>query len=539
MKMKKRALVSVSDKSGVVEFCKGLVENGFEIISTGGTAKALKDAGLNVIGISEITGFPECLDGRVKTLHPNVHAGLLAMRSNREHMAQLEKLNINTIDIVCVNLYPFKATLQRGADFAECIENIDIGGPTMIRAAAKNYQDVAVIVDPKDYAKVLGELANGGVTLQTKKYLQYKVFAHTAVYDSLISNYLAAQLGITFPDEVTFAYEKAQDMRYGENPQQSAVFYKEQLQKRGSLSTAEQLWGKELSYNNINDANGALELLKEFGDTPAVVACKHANPCGVGTGKDIYEAYMRAYNSDPVSVFGGILAINGTVDEKTASEINKIFIEIVMAPAYTEGALEILKSKKNIRLLKIDDISARRDKTAFDMKKVYGGLLVQQYDESLICGEDLSLFKTKAKVETSVLPNGNEKTVYGNGVVTKRVPTKEETEALLFAWKVVKHTKSNAIVIGKSGRTTGIGMGQTNRIWAAQQAIAHAADEAKGSVMASDAFFPFSDCVEECVKAGITAIIQPGGSIRDKDSVEACDKAGIAMVFVGDRHFKH
>lgn len=539
MKMKKRALVSVSDKSGVVEFCKGLVENGFEIISTGGTAKALKDAGLNVIGISEITGFPECLDGRVKTLHPNVHAGLLAMRSNREHMAQLEKLNINTIDIVCVNLYPFKATLQRGADFAECIENIDIGGPTMIRAAAKNYQDVAVTVDPKDYAKVLGELANGGVTLQTKKYLQYKVFAHTAVYDSLISNYLAAQLGITFPDEVTFAYEKAQDMRYGENPQQSAVFYKEQLQKRGSLSTAEQLWGKELSYNNINDANGALELLKEFGDTPAVVACKHANPCGVGTGKDIYEAYMRAYNSDPVSVFGGILAINGTVDEKTASEINKIFIEIVMAPAYTEGALEILKSKKNIRLLKIDDISARRDKTAFDMKKVYGGLLVQQYDESLICGEDLSLFKTKAKVETSVLPNGNEKTVYGNGVVTKRVPTKEETEALLFAWKVVKHTKSNAIVIGKSGRTTGIGMGQTNRIWAAQQAIAHAADEAKGSVMASDAFFPFSDCVEECVKAGITAIIQPGGSIRDKDSVEACDKAGIAMVFVGDRHFKH
>ncbi len=539
MKMKKRALVSVSDKSGVVEFCKGLVENGFEIISTGGTAKALKDAGLNVIGISEITGFPECLDGRVKTLHPNVHAGLLAMRSNREHMAQLEKLNINTIDIVCVNLYPFKATLQRGADFAECIENIDIGGPTMIRAAAKNYQDVAVIVDPKDYAKVLGELANGGVTLQTKKYLQYKVFAHTAVYDSLISNYLAAQLGITFPDEVTFAYEKAQDMRYGENPQQSAVFYKEQLQKRGSLSTAEQLWGKELSYNNINDANGALELLKEFGDTPAVVACKHANPCGVGTGKDIYEAYMRAYNSDPVSVFGGILAINGTVDEKTASEINKIFIEIVMAPAYTEGALEILKSKKNIRLLKIDDISARRDKTAFDMKKVYGGLLVQQYDESLICGEDLSLFKTKAKVETSVLPNGNEKTVYGNGVVTKRVPTKEETEALLFAWKVVKHTKSNAIVIGKNGRTTGIGMGQTNRIWAAQQAIAHAADEAKGSVMASDAFFPFSDCVEECVKAGITAIIQPGGSIRDKDSVEACDKAGIAMVFVGDRHFKH
>ncbi len=539
MEMKKRALVSVSDKSGVVEFCKGLVENGFEIVSTGGTAKALKDAGLKVIGISEITGFPECLDGRVKTLHPNVHAGLLAMRSNPEHMSQLEKLNINTIDIVCVNLYPFKATLAKGADFAECVENIDIGGPTMIRAAAKNYQDVAVIVDPKDYNKVLEELANGGLSIETKRYLQYKVFAHTAVYDSLISNYLASQLNITFPDEVTFAYSKAQEMRYGENPQQQAVFYNEQFIREGSLSSVKQLWGKELSYNNINDANGALELLKEFGAVPAVVACKHANPCGVGTGKNIYEAYMRAYESDPVSVFGGILAINGTVDRDTATEINKIFIEIVMAPSYTDEALEILKQKKNIRLLQIENISAKRAADAFDMKKVYGGLLVQQYDESLIREEDENLFKMNAKVETSILSNGKEKTVYGLGVVTERKPTKEETEAMLFAWKVVKHTKSNAIVIGKDGRTTGIGMGQTNRIWAAQQAIAHAGKEAKGSVMASDAFFPFPDCVEECVKAGITAIIQPGGSIQDKASVEACNAAGIAMVFVGDRHFKH
>jgi phosphoribosylaminoimidazolecarboxamide formyltransferase/IMP cyclohydrolase len=539
MEMKKRALVSVSDKAGVVDFCKGLVECGFEIISTGGTAKALKDAGLKVIGISDITGFPECLDGRVKTLHPNVHAGLLAMRSNPEHMAQLEKLNINTIDVVCVNLYPFKATLQKGADFAECVENIDIGGPTMIRAAAKNYQDVAVIVDPKDYAKVLSELKCGGVTLETKKYLQYKVFAHTAVYDSLISNYLASQLNITFPDEVTFAYEKAQDMRYGENPQQQAVFYNEQFIRKGSLSSAKQLWGKELSYNNVNDANGALELLKEFGATPAVVACKHANPCGVGTGKSVHEAYLRAYESDPVSVFGGILAINGEVDKDTATEINKIFIEIVMAPSYSDAALEILKQKKNIRLLQIDDIAARREDTAFDMKKVYGGLLVQQYDESLIHGEDTSLFKKKAEVEVSTLPSGKEKTVYGLGVVTDRAPTKDEIEAMLFAWKVVKHTKSNAIVIGKKGRTTGIGMGQTNRIWAAQQAIAHAGKEAKGSVMASDAFFPFPDCVEECVKAGVTAIIQPGGSIQDKASVEACNAAGIAMVFVGDRHFKH
>lgn len=539
MEMKKRALVSVSDKAGVVEFCKGLVENGFEIISTGGTAKALKEAGLEVIGISDITGFPECLDGRVKTLHPNVHAGLLAMRSNPEHMAQLEQLNINTIDIVCVNLYPFKATLESGADFATCIENIDIGGPTMIRAAAKNYQDVAVIVDPEDYDKVLEELKAGGVALETKKYLQYKVFAHTAVYDSLISNYLASQLGITFPDEVTFAYKKAQDMRYGENPQQKAVFYHEQLPRKSSLASATQIWGKELSYNNINDANGALELLKEFGSTPAVVACKHANPCGVGTGESVFEAYMRAYNSDPVSVFGGILAINGTVDEATATEINKIFIEIVIASAYTCGALEILESKKNIRLLQIDDITARREKTAFDMKKVYGGLLVQEYDESLISGEDLSLFTTPAPVNTTVLDSGKEKTVYGLGVVTERAPTQDEIEALLFNWKVVKHTKSNAIVIGKKDRTTGIGMGQTNRIWAAQQAISHAGGKAKGSVMASDAFFPFPDCVEECVKAGITAIIQPGGSIRDKDSVDACNAVGIAMVFVGDRHFKH
>ena len=539
MEMKKRALVSVSDKAGVVEFCKGLTECGFEIISTGGTKKALEEAGLKVIGISDITGFPECLDGRVKTLHPNVHAGLLAMRSNPEHMAQLEKLNINTIDIVCVNLYPFKPTHEKAAVNATGIEKIDIGGPTMIRAAAKNYQDVAVIVDPEDYDKVLEELKAGGVSLEMKKLLQYKVFAHTAVYDSLISNYLASQLGITFPDEVTFAYKKAQDMRYGENPQQQAVFYNEQIIRKGSLASATQIWGKELSYNNINDANGALELLKEFGATPAVVACKHANPCGVGTGENIYEAYMRAYNSDPVSVFGGILAINGTVDEATATEINKIFIEIVIASAYTCGALEILESKKNIRLLQIHDISAKREKSAFDMKKVYGGLLVQQYDETLLSGEDMSLFTKKAEVQTTPLADGKQKTVYGLGVVTERMPTEDEIAAMLFNWKVVKHTKSNAIVIGKRDRTTGIGMGQTNRIWAAQQAIAHAGGKAKGSVMASDAFFPFPDCVEECVKAGITAIIQPGGSIRDKDSVEACNAAGIAMVFVGDRHFKH
>ncbi len=512
--MKKRALVSVSDKTGIVEFCKRLIACDFEIISTGGTAKALKEAGLPVIGISELTGFPECLDGRVKTLHPIVHAGLLAMRSNPEHMEQLEKLNINTIDVVAVNLYPFKATISKpGVSFADAVENIDIGGPTMIRAAAKNYQDVAVVVDPKDYERVLSELEAGKITLETKKYLQYKVFAHTAVYDSMISNYLAEQLGIRYPDSITFAYEKAQDMRYGENPHQGASYYSEEFIRAGSLSKAKQLWGKELSYNNINDANGALELVKEF-DEPCVVASKHANPCGVGVGETVHEAYIKAYESDPVSVFGGILAINRVVDAATANEINKIFIEIVIAEGFTQEALDILTTKKNIRLLELPDIRERREKSAYDMKKVYGGLLVQDYDETLFKEENVK-------------------------VVTERAPTEEEMKALLFNWKVVKYTKSNAIVIGLKDRTTGIGMGQTNRIWAAQQAIEHAGDKAKGSVMASDAFFPFPDCVEECVKAGITAIIQPGGSLRDQLSIDACNAAGIAMIFVGDRHFRH
>ncbi len=512
--MKKRALVSVSDKTGIVDFCRRLAACGFEIVSTGGTAKTLQEAGLSVVGISEITGFPECLDGRVKTLHPAVHAGLLAMRSNPEHMAQLEKLGINTIDVVVVNLYPFKATVSKpGVSFADAVENIDIGGPTMLRAAAKNYQDVAVVVDPKDYERVLSELEGGGIALETKRYLQYKVFAHTAAYDSMISNYLAAQLGIRFPDTVTFSYEKAQDMRYGENPHQGASYYTEEFVRAGSLSKAKQLWGKELSYNNINDANGALELVKEFSE-PCVVASKHANPCGVGVGKTIHEAYVKAYESDPVSIFGGILAINGIVDKETAEEIHKIFIEIVIAEGYTEEALAILETKKNIRLLELPDIRARRERDAYDMKKVYGGLLVQDYDETLFDEKDVK-------------------------VVTKRAPTEAEMRALLFNWKVVKYTKSNAIVIGLEDRTTGIGMGQTNRIWAAQQAIAHAGDKAKGSVMASDAFFPFPDCVEECVKAGITAIIQPGGSIRDQLSIDACDEAGIAMIFVGQRHFRH
>lgn len=538
--IKKRALVSVSDKTGVVEFCKRLEELGYEIVSTGGTLKTLVDSGVKAISISDVTGFRECLDGRVKTLHPAVHAGLLARRDDAEHMKSLAEMGYNTIDLVAVNLYPFKQTIQKpNVKLEEAIENIDIGGPTMLRSAAKNYRDVIVVCEPADYAEVVERIKNKTDDETFRLGLSYKVYRHTAAYDSLISDYMRKLLGIEFPEHITFAYDKAQELRYGENPQQGAVFYNEPVIRKGSLSSAKQLWGKELSYNNINDANGALELLKEFDGMPAVVACKHANPCGVGTGKDVYEAYMRAYNSDPVSVFGGILAINGTVDAATAAEINKIFIEIVMASGYTDEALEILESKKNIRLLQIDDIAAKREDTAFDMKKVYGGLLVQRYDETLVKNEDMKLFSVKAPVEHTTLQSGKTKTVYGCGVVTDRMPTKEEIDAMMFAWRVVKHTKSNAIVIGKQGRTTGIGMGQTNRIWAAKQAVEHAGDEAKGSVLASDAFFPFDDCVAVAAEAGITAIIQPGGSIKDEDSVKAANKAGIAMVFVGDRHFKH
>lgn len=512
--MKKRALISVSDKTGIVELAKEIVACGYEIISTGGTAVALKNAGISVIGISDITGFPECLDGRVKTLHPNVHAGLLAMRSNPEHMAQLEELNINTIDMVIVNLYPFKQTIMKpGVDLQTCIENIDIGGPTMLRSAAKNYQDVTVLVDPSDYAKVIDELKSGGVSLETKFYLMYKVYQHTAAYDSMISTYLREKLDIKYPDIITFAYEKAQDMRYGENPHQSASFYKEMLPVAGSISEAKQLHGKELSYNNINDTNGALDLLREFSE-PAIVAVKHANPCGVATDKDISVAFKKAYESDPVSVFGGIIASNREIDKATAEQISKIFIEIVVAPSFSKEAMEILTQKKNIRLLELPSINAPISSTSYDMKKVLGGLLVQDYDTILIEDEKCQ-------------------------VVSKAQPTAEDLEEMRFAMKVVKHTKSNAIVVTKDHATLGVGAGQCNRIWAANQAIEHSQSSTIGAVLASDAFFPFGDCVEAAYKAGIRAIVQPGGSKNDQESIDACDKYGIAMVFTGDRHFKH
>lgn len=516
----KRALISVSDKTGIVEFAKKLNELGIEIVSTGGTFKVLQEAGIPVIGISDVTDFPECLDGRVKTLHPNIHAGLLAMRSNPEHMQQVKDLGVDLIDMVVVNLYPFKQTIMKpNVTLEDAIENIDIGGPTMLRAAAKNYQDVSVIIDPADYEQVISEIsADGKVSVKTNFYLAAKVFNHTAYYDTMIANYLRDKAGIEkYPDTLSMTFEKVQSMRYGENPHQAAAFYKEVGTNAGMLTDIVQLHGKELSFNNINDTHGALELLKEY-DEPTVVACKHSNPCGVASGKDIYEAYTKAYNTDPVSIFGGIVCANRKIDKATAEEISKIFLEIVLAPDFDEDALEILTKKKNIRLLKLDNIDKKQPETAFDVKKVSGGILVQDIDNKLLDG-DLQ-------------------------VVTDRTPSDKEMEDMLFTWKIVKYTKSNGIAIGKDKQSVGIGPGQVNRIWATEQAIDHGQkqlgdDVVKGAVLASDAFFPFSDCVEAAHKAGITAIIQPGGSVRDQESIDACNKYGIAMVFTGMRHFRH
>ncbi|MCL2751225.1 MAG: bifunctional phosphoribosylaminoimidazolecarboxamide formyltransferase/IMP cyclohydrolase [Firmicutes bacterium] len=511
--MAKRALVSVSDKTGLIEFCKGLTAQGFEIVSTGGTAAALTAAGIKNIGVSEITGFPECLDGRVKTLHPFVHAGLLARRDEPAHMKQLTELKIDTIDLVAVNLYPFKSAISKpGCTLEDAVENIDIGGPTMLRSAAKNYRDVLVVCDPSDYSEVLKRMADGTDDTAFRFGLMYKVFAHTAQYDALISGYFANKQGIAFPDTLTLTYEKAQGLRYGENPQQQAAFYKECYECPGSVAFARQLHGKELSFNNINDANGALELVREFSE-PAVVAVKHTNPCGVAVGEDIYDAYIKAYQSDPVSIFGGILAINREIDERTALEISKIFIEVVVAPSFSAGALAVLTKKQNIRLLELPSMCAPLASGTRETKKVSGGLLAQDADTTIYEG-----------LETA----------------THCTPTPDELRDLEFAFRVVKHTKSNAIVLARGGATVGLGVGQTNRIWAAKQAIEHAGARANGAVMASDAFFPFPDCAEAAAEAGITAIIQPFGSVNDADSVAVCDKHSIAMVSSkGYRHFKH
>lgn len=509
----KRAFLSVFDKTDIVEFAQGLVKQGFEILSTGGTQRALENAGVKVTNVSDITGFPECLDGRVKTLHPKIHAGILAMRSDEAHMKQIEALDVGLIDIVAVNLYPFKATIsKKDVELPEAIENIDIGGPTMLRAAAKNWQDVASIVDPADYPRVLAELSSGEVSRETKFDLCVKVFEHTAAYDALISNYLRQQNGGGYPELLTLTYEKVQDMRYGENPHQSAAFYKEPIDTEGTLASAKQIWGKELSFNNINDTNGAVDCLREFEEI-TVVASKHANPCGVGSADNVYDAYMKAYEADPVSIYGGIVAINTEVDKKTAEEMVKIFLEIVIAPSFSQEALEVLKTKKNLRLLVLPDISSKIKETAIELKKPLGGLLVQKIDTRLI-GDELT-------------------------VVTKRKPSKKEVDDCLFAWKLVKHIKSNGISVAKDKTSLGLGPGQVSRIWAAEAALSRAGAKADGGALASDAFFPFDDCVRLASKYGIKAIIQPGGSIRDEESIKACDELGISMIFTGMRHFKH
>ncbi|GAE92328.1 IMP cyclohydrolase [Gracilibacillus boraciitolerans JCM 21714] len=512
--MKKRALLSVSDKNNLVPFAKGLDELGYELISTGGTLKKLQEAGVPAKGVSEITGFDEILDGRVKTLHPIIHAGLLARRDDNSHIKQLAERDIAPIDVVVVNLYPFKETIANPEVTEEdAIENIDIGGPTMLRAASKNFRDVTVVVDPADYDAVLENLGgeNGG-TSAFRKTLAAKVFRHTANYDAMIANYFVDITGTEDPETFTQTFEKIQSLRYGENPHQQASFYKEGNVKGASIANAKQLHGKELSYNNIQDANAALEIVLEFGEQPAAVAVKHMNPCGVGIGETISEAFQKAYQADPVSIFGGIVALNHEVDEATADQLKDIFLEIVIAPSFSEKAMEILTVKKNIRLL---ETSMEINET--DNKKVVsviGGLLVQDRDNGKISANDLE-------------------------IVTDRQPDAKEIDELLFAWKVVKHVKSNAIVVAKADQTLGVGAGQMNRVGAAAIAFEQAGDKANGAVMASDAFFPMPDTVENAAKAGIKAIIQPGGSIRDQDSIDECNKHGIAMVLTKMRHFKH
>lgn len=512
----RRALISVSDKTGIVEFSRGLAEQGVQIISTGGTYSLLEKEGIPVIGISEVTGFPEVLDGRVKTLHPAVHSGLLAIRDNEEHQKTMQELGLDYIDLVVVNLYPFAATIAKpDVTYEDAIENIDIGGPTMLRSAAKNHAFVTVVVDAADYSAVLDEMKESGdTTLDTRKRLAAKVFRHTGAYDALIADYLSKQVGEPLPERYTVTYEKVQDLRYGENPHQTAAFYRKPIAESGNITTAEQLHGKELSYNNINDANAALAILKEF-EEPAVVAVKHMNPCGVGIGADIHEAYQKAYAADPTSIFGGIVAANRTIGADTAALLGEIFLEIIIAPDFTPEALDILTRKKNIRLLKLGQFTAAAErKPEWVVTSVDGGMLVQESDVHSVNVDDLE-------------------------IVTTRKPTEDELKQLLFGWKVVKHVKSNAILLARDNMTVGVGAGQMNRVGAAHIAVEQAGEKAQGAVLASDAFFPMGDTVELAAKAGITAIIQPGGSIKDEESIAVANANNITMVFTKVRHFKH
>lgn len=511
-----RALISVSDKAGIVPFAQALVAKGIEIISTGGTKKVLEDAGVPTVSVEDVTGFPEMMDGRVKTLHPLIHGGLLGRRDLPEHMSAMEKHNIVPIDFVVVNLYPFKETIsKKDVSLEEAIENIDIGGPSMLRSAAKNYASVTVLTDPADYSTVISELEEkGATTIKTRQTLAAKVFRHTASYDALIARYLTTSVGEEEPEKLTLTYDLKQKLRYGENGHQVANFYQESLIVPFSIANARQLHGKELSYNNIKDADAAIRIIREF-DEPAVVAVKHMNPCGVGIAETIEEAFDRCYAADPISIFGGIVVANRQLDHVTAEKLNSMFLEIVLAPSYTKEALDTLSKKKNIRIMTLDFSTAKVG--GKEVVSVLGGILEQT--------QDISTEDTAANWE----------------VLTDRKPTEEEMKAMDFAWKIVKHVKSNAIVLANSKQTVGIGAGQMNRIGAVKIAIeqAEVSNAIEGAVLASDAFFPMNDSVEYAAQHGIKAIIQPGGSIKDKESIEMANRYGMTMLKTSVRHFRH
>lgn len=515
-----KALISVSDKTGVVEFAKGLVALGWEILSTSGTMKLLKESGVPVTSVSDVTGFPEICDGRVKTLHPKIHGALLARRDIPEHMKELKDNDIETIDLVCVNLYPFRETIAKpNVTMEDAVEHIDIGGPSMLRSAAKNWESVTVVCNPADYGTILSEIkADGNTTRETRLKLSAKAYTHTAEYDMAISTYMRAQAGL--PEKLFLEYDLKQELRYGENPHQEAKFFASTVKEPFSLATAEQLNGKELSYNNIQDANATLNIAREF-DEPFCVGVKHMNPCGSATGKTIAEAWKKAYEADKTSIFGGIVAANREIDLETAQMLKPIFLEIVMAPSFAPDALELLCTKKNLRVLKVDmskDNTVRKQYVSMN-----GGMLVQDRDI-------------------------NTKPVAADQCVTELKPTEEQLADMEFAWKIVKHVKSNAIVVAKGGMTYGVGAGQMNRIGSAEIALKQAQNTLKeegkdimteGLVLASDGFFPFNDCVALAAEYGIKAIVQPGGSIRDEDSIKLADEKGITMLFTGERHFKH
>ena len=506
--MTKRALISVSDKTNIVEFAKGLEKHGFEVISTGGTYTHLKNNGVSCISIEDVTHFPEILEGRVKTLHPKIHGGLLSKRGNELHNKHVAENNIEYIDLVCVNLYPFEATVKKeGVSEEEIIENIDIGGPSMLRSAAKNFNDVAVVTDINDYAKILEELEQGGITYETRRALAIKVFNTTASYDAAIANYFNKKDKLV-PEKLTLSYNLQDSLRYGENPHQKAYHYVQDNNESYALQNAVQLHGKEMSYNNIQDASAALDILAEFDETTCV-AVKHMNPCGVAIGSSVFEAYSRAYEADPVSIFGGIVAVNGKVDKETAEKMHSIFLEIILATDYDEEALEILTKKKNLRIYKLSEKNNNHEQ---QIKSVRGGILVQDFNNKLA-----------DEYES----------------VTEKIVDESQQRDVEFGLKVVKHVKSNAIVVVKDGQTLGIGAGQMNRVGSCKIALEQAGEKARGAVLASDAFFPMRDSADMAADYGIAAIVQPGGSIRDQESIDACNEKGVAMVFSKIRHFKH